>query len=258
MTCPDETKWTEFVVSPSEPALEQHLATCAACQATVAHLTRLTQRLASDDVGLESALSVDAVVATALRPRRPVRALVAVAASLTVLAAGGLALQGRQLESETMTARGEAPAWRARVTTRLVSTSAGLIEPGTVVPVTTRFTVASFGVLATDRLFTLAFVADSKGVVHWVAPTWLDERSVPTAAALGADGGFRTNPEHVLSLDHSVAFDDLAPGPASLVTMVLEAPVSVLAVERAWQGEAAGLRARFGEALVRVVPVELR
>lgn len=256
MTCPTPDQWAEFVVSPTDSALEHHLSSCPACRRTLATFTALTERLRSDDVGIASTVSVDEVVAHAVRPRRAVTPLLALAASVALVVGGAVARH--DWREDTMTPRGEAPAWRDRVTARLVSTSMGLIEPGAKLPRNTRFTVAAFGVLGTDRLAVLAYVEDAKGVLHWVAPAWLEEAYVPPTPWLSADGGFRTTPEHVLSMESSMAFDDLATGPGSVVTLVLEEPVSLLTIERLGRKDLESLRARFPGSLVRAIPIDVQ
>lgn len=266
MTCPDADTLLQcfagHLVDEDAAKVRAHAAGCPSCQAALASLQRLTQPLATDDGLPPSTLTVDGVVAAALAAEAP-RArgapswLIAVAAAVVVLAGVTLVVRSRESTDGTFTARGTATPWRERVSARVVAGAAGLVEPGAHVAADAPFTVAAFGVSATDSLHLLAFLVDAKGEVHWVAPQWLEEAQVPVAPKLTRDGGvFTESPGGaVLGLESSVVFDDLPAGPAVVLTVVAEDAPSVLAIERLASRTEAAVKDKVPQALVRAVPV---
>ncbi len=268
MSCPDVDTLTQyaagFVVDEEAVKLRAHALSCLACQAELAALGQLTRELASDDLLPASALTVDAVVASAVTAREPLaqRPLpswaMALAAAVVVLAGATLVVSQREAgDRGTFTPRGTAARWRERVSARVVATPPGLVEPGTHVAADARFSVLAFGVSPSDALHLLAFLVDSKGEAHWITPQWLDETHVPGAERLSHDGGVFTPSMEgaVLGSDSSVVFDDLPLGPAVLLTVVREGSPSVLAVERLPSRTEAAVKASFPDAHVRAVDI---
>jgi anti-sigma factor RsiW len=99
-------------------------------------------------------------------------------------------------------------------------------------------------------LYLLAFAVDAGGAVHWLYPGFVDPAADPPAIALpvaDTDAWFAD----------SVAFDDVAPGPLRIVTIVLASRPRLSAIEQLSpdQRSRAALQARWPDAVVRETTV---
>lgn len=113
-------------------------------------------------------------------------------------------------------------------------------------------TALSVGVrnLGRGPAYALLFAVDSQQVVHWLAPEFNEPGSDPESLHI-----VPLRDERLLSTQ--VVFDDLAPGPLRIVTLVSSEPSHVSQVEALSPSELshAGLSQRFPRAEVREVTV---
>jgi hypothetical protein len=98
--------------------------------------------------------------------------------------------------------------------------------------------------------YALLFAIDSRQVVHWIAPEFKEPGSDPEALHI-----VPLRDERLLSTQ--VVFDDLAPGPLRIVTLVSSEPSHVSQVEALSPSElgSATLSQRFPHAEAREVTV---
>ena len=99
----------------------------------------------------------------------------------------------------------------------------------------------------------LLFAIDSRNAVHWIMPKYTRVDENPVAPELT-----RSLHEHLLPT--SVVFDDIAPGPMRVVTLVSLRPVRVFQVESLTESEltSASLVSHFSGAEVREIIVQVR
>ena len=121
--------------------------------------------------------------------------------------------------------------------------SGGSISPSTALAVGVRN-------LGQGPAYALLFAIDSRQVVHWIAPEFNEPGSNPEALHI-----VPLRDERLLSTQ--VVFDDLAPGPLRIVTLVSSEPSHVSQVEALSPSElgSATLSQRFPRAEAREVTV---
>jgi hypothetical protein len=99
----------------------------------------------------------------------------------------------------------------------------------------------------------LLFTIDSRNSVHWIMPKYTRADENPVATELT-----QSSYEHMLPT--AVVFDDIAPGPMRVVTLVSPRPVRVSQVESLTESDlaSASLANRFAGAEVREIVVQVR
>ncbi len=278
--CPEPMTLLSFVDAALAPELlsrvEEHLQQCSKCAREVAELRQLIADIAAP---LEpAALDLDEHVAEVMKrielapdsqssDREPhwlarrlswgAGALSATAAAwLLWLPSGSVEVPSIQDPDGTFSARGGAEeASLARDVGVRVYASEGTLralEPGSVVGPDTALT-AGFRNLAPAPVFLLLFAVDSEHVVHWIAPEFTQPGSDPAAVRVVPSVDEKL-------LGSSVVFDDLAPGPLRIITLVSPHPVHVSAVESLAPKDLtpSRLAIRFPRAVVREVPLQVR
>jgi hypothetical protein len=102
------------------------------------------------------------------------------------------------------------------------------------------------------KAYVLLFTIDSRNAVHWITPKYTRAEEDPNGMELA-----RTVEERVLPT--SVVFDDVAPGPLRIITIISPTLVRVSQVESLAQTELAqgSLAHRFARAEVREIVVRV-
>lgn len=267
-TCLDDetiVSLLEDAVAPVDAAvLVAHVDGCARCAARKRALGALI-----DDVAVAPAFDVaahvDAVMAAVdAAPQPDVRADDAPARSwkFRALALGGgaialaagllLAVSPITHPEGTLTARGGAASTSVgRLVGVTIRTTphdvalAGADDGGLVAEVTpdTRYFV-TYRNSGDVSVHLLAFAVDARGDVHWLYPAYDAPGSNPSSVVLGATSG------RELPMSTMVAFDDVALGPLTFVTILSRAPMSVADVEGLSDRRALALRRSFPDAEV--------
>ncbi len=230
MNCPAPDRWDLLTArdlsASEEEALRAHAGTCADCTHHLAAVEALKARPALEPAATRAL--VDRVLVATERPSaRPPLARLALAAALVagVVAVGALLVPR---ESEWLARGGSEGGWSKRVAAELrpvdavtspVASNASLSAQG-------RFAVWYRNAETSQPLFLLAYVVDSRGELHWVAPAYVAAGREPDAKVLPV-----TVSESLLPQVAELGAPE--PGGATLVTVVSRAPGSVLAFEGA-------------------------
>lgn len=256
MNCLEEDVLVHLALNELPEAEERsataHVATCQACAARVNAVKQLGAAIAAAPT-VQSSLTAEEVAARAFAAPAPAprvawqRTVLALAASL-VAVSGAVAVWRM---GPSITARGSTAAWPARVTAEVLAVPGGAVKAGSKIGHHALFTASTFGLASGDSLFLASFIVDAKKQVHWVAPVWVDEATVPSSVAVASDAG------PMVTLESAMQFD-LEVGPSLAVTILSTAPISVRDVERITPVDTDTLvRALGSTTAVRVVPFEV-
>jgi hypothetical protein len=117
-------------------------------------------------------------------------------------------------------------------------------------PVTAALT-AGLRNVAASPVYLLLFAVDSRQAVHWVAPEFTVAGENPLAVSIAPSLEERLLPG-------AVAFDDLAPGPLRIVTLISKEPMHVAEIEALPTADLsqAGLTKHFPRAQIRELRLE--
>ncbi len=266
--CPSQDELVRFVnadLSPeSSNRVSEHLSQCQTCSQEVRQLRSIVEDLGgARAIELDVAAHVQDVMRRldqpATQPKRArsmarLAAITAMAASVALL----IYVVGPRERSPEGT-------WQARGSSNGASLSRDVgvqvytlakspqpLRPGDVIAPDAALT-AGLRNLGHATAHVLLFAVDSRNAVHWITPKYTRADEDPTATELT-----RTQEERVLP--NSVVFDDLAPGPMRIVTIVNPGPVRVSQVESLSEPELAqgNLAHRFAGAEVREIVVQVR
>lgn len=176
-----------------------------------------------------------------------------------VAASVGLALSpGPGRDDGVFAARGASPTAGPlrRGVGVVVRHGSGHLEPlagGEVVDAEATFAV-SYRNLGPERsAFLMVFAVDAARAVHWIHPAFVDARTDPSSVPLDHAPSDRVLPT-------AASLDDPAVGPLRVLTLVTPRPLHVSEIEalRAPELELGALRARFPDAELTEISVELR
>jgi len=267
--CPTESELVSFVDADLPPEqlqrIEKHLELCSRCARRVIDLTTLVADVAAP-LPVAEPLDVTAHVSSVMN--RLSAPSVAPRASRFLAWAGGLTAAAVLLlffelrrpgaaEGEAqLTARGHAAdeTLARNVGVRLYAQHDELepLESGALITRETRLTAGLRNVGHAPAQL-LLFAIDARNTVHWIAPAYESAGSDPPAVSVVPGPGERLLPS-------AVAFDDLAPGPLRVMTVISREPLHVADVESLPTAElaTAALRRRFAAADVREFVFEAR
>lgn len=266
-TCPDHDELAALidreVTEARAEALREHAEECGRCREELGSFDALARRLRTPvpgALGRSAEAFADDVMAMIDQPRpvtaparRQPRWVVLAAAAVIPLLVGAAALHRTSASDGEWTARGgSAPSAVERTLFRF-----GRVEAGAFDPITSGMRIGTHDVLAAEvgatesgPRFLLAFLLDATGERHWIYPAYEVGAPPPASVTLPATASPRV-------LSSMVRLDDPAPGPATLVAVVLGRAESVEFVEGAAREELGRerLQAHYGDALVVTVPV---
>jgi hypothetical protein len=97
----------------------------------------------------------------------------------------------------------------------------------------------------------LVFLVDSKHDVHWLYPAFTDPQMDPASVSIPPA-------KESQSMGDGVTFSEIAPGPATVVTLLTKQPLTVSQIERRNDVTPDALRRAFPEAVVRALPIRVR
>lgn len=230
MNCPTAAQWDVLLAfelpADQEEAFQAHSKECAECAGHLAVVAALVGRKPTDTTSVQSL--VDRVVA-ATEPSSPrVRRLAPTAAALAAGIVAVIAFSVHRDEDEIHARGGSGANWAKRVAVELRPVDAVTAPLAAASPLSarSRFAVWYRNAETSQPIFLLAYVVDSRGELHWVAPSYSVAGREPDAKVLPvsvADG----------LLAQVVELDAPAFGAATLFTIVSRAPGSVLAFEGA-------------------------
>lgn len=241
--------------------VNHHLCQCQTCSRLVQQLRSLVEDLAAPlAVELDVAAHVAGVMSrldqTTALPRRArtvsrFAAFASMAASVALLAYA----VGRHQAQSPWQARGgpsaESLSRDVGVQVYMRSTSLQPLRPGDVMAPGTALT-AGLRNLGHAEAHVLLFAVDAKSIVHWITPEYSQAQDDPEATIL------KTTLSESL-LPTSVVFDDMAPGPLRIVTVVSPVALRVRQVERLSELELShgSLVQHFNGAEVREIAVRV-
>lgn len=265
--CPNEAELLAFADNDLPPEklqqLEKHLETCGICAKQVMALSELIEDVAAPVAAppFDAAEHAAAVMKRLDAPSSPARQLpravwgglfatvAAAAALLLVLGRGG---QGDGQRGYFAARGGPAESALGRDVGVQVYAVGPPLRPLASGGSIARNTALTAGVrnLGRNPAYALLFAIDSQQVVHWLAPEFSEPGSDPEALHIAP-----LRDERLLSTQ--VVFDDLAPGPLRIVTLVSSEPSHVSQVEALSPSElgSATLSQRFPRAEAREVTV---
>jgi hypothetical protein len=125
------------------------------------------------------------------------------------------------------------------------------LGPNEEIASTARFSATSRNIGAMPA-YALVFVVDARHDVHWVCPEYLDASSHPSSAFIAA------SPADKALGAGSIAFDDLAPGPGAVVSVLSHEPIAVDTIEAMKNVTPEQLARDLPGADVRSLPVRIR
>ncbi|MBX3189671.1 MAG: zf-HC2 domain-containing protein [Labilithrix sp.] len=243
-------------------AVRSHVDQCSRCRAELAELSTIAGDLRAPipgALGGKSAESfADDVLAELDRPRavpasRWTRWAMMLAAAAALPLAATAAVHWTR-PSETWTARGAeiSPVKRTALRFGRVTESFEPIAEGAVVEADALLAAEVAGTEGAPR-FLLAFLVDAAGERHWIYPVYEPGAQPPSSVVLPVTAGPRV-------LGSMVRLDHPAPGPATLVAIVLSRSETVEHVERAplEQLSRERLGAHYEGSLVVTTRVEIR
>lgn len=266
--CPTEDELSRFVDADLTPEdagrVTEHLGQCQACREQVKEL-----RLLVEDIGpapvhdFDVAAHVRDVMRRVEQPRpqqkRP-RVMVRIVAVSALAASVGLITHG--VFSRHVTLPGT---WQARGSSggeslsRDVGVQVYTLTPS-LQPLLAGDTIAPSAALTAGlrnlghvTAHILLFTIDSRNSVHWILPKYTRADENPVAMELNQCS-------HEYMLPTAVTFDDMAPGPMRVVTLVSPRPVRVSQVESLTEAAlaSASLANHFAGAEVREIVVQVR
>jgi len=265
MKCPTEAQLVRFVDADLSPEcanrVTMHLGHCERCILAVTELKGMVKDLAATPaIDLDVSTHVSEVMHLLDKPaiaRPTVMTRIATATALAASVALLIGVVGLRHGAPlgTWQARGGSqPASLSRdVGVQLYARKKSLqpLHPGDSIASDTALT-AGLRNLGPAAAHLLLFAIDARGVVHWILPKYTRKDEDPSAMTLP------NNPEETL-LPTSVVFDDLAPGPLRIVTVVSPSPLRVSQVEAldALALERGNLTRRFAAAEVRELLVDV-
>jgi hypothetical protein len=245
--------------------LRRHIDGCERCRTRVRAMERTIFALAEEE-NVDPVVHADAVLAALdeadvitarATPRRFGRILPLAIGGLAAAAALfiGIGLR-RNTADDGFTARGgamvDAPLRRSLAVTVQVldgNVPRALTNEATVTP-KTRF-VASHRNTGTTTGHALVFAVDAKRSVHWLYPAYESAGTDPSSVMLAPTEG-----REVL-MGTGVAFEDLAAGPASIVTVLSREPVPVSRIEQLSDPSPGAIQAALPGAEVTSIRVEV-
>ncbi|HEX2736288.1 MAG TPA: zf-HC2 domain-containing protein [Polyangiaceae bacterium] len=262
--CPAEIELIRLTDGDLPPEVHDriraHVASCKACAEQVRELENIKRGLTAEpvqDLDVERHLNdVNARIA-ASKPRRRLTKTAWLLALGTLAAGLAIAYQvtvERDNRVGEFAARGglhQASLSRdVNVQIYTAGPTPDALRPGQALAKDSPLTVG-FGNLGKEAAYLLVFGVDSQSKVHWIAPEYSDANSDP--AAVSIEGGSQR------LLGTSVVFDDLAPGPMRIVSLIAARPMRVSDVEKLSPSElrAGALAQHFDFAEVRELVVNV-
>lgn len=246
--------------------LRRHLHGCSRCSDAVTTMERSLAGLA-EEPSIDVTAHVNSVLAAIDRPAPterpgPSRGLAIALSALAAAAALvlGVGIGRRHAGEDGFAARGGAhddAAIGRSVAVTIHAVDGSLtrkIKAGATLPAGTRF-VASHRNSSSSVAYALVFALDTKDEIHWLYPAYESANSDPPSVSLAPTQG------REVSMESAVAFDDLAPGRLSLVTILSREPLPVSRIEDRSKTRANleldSLRAAFPEATVTSLDVSI-
>lgn len=234
----------------------KHIEGCERCTKSVQPLERALAVIAEDEP-LDATAHADAVMAAIERgdrvtKRRRVQPVVLGGLALAAALLVGIGI-GRRHSDDGFTARGMSEGSAlARDVAITLRANGRPIAPNDELPPDARFDAMERNI-GTSPAHALVFAVDAKANVHWLYPAYESTATDPPSITIAS------NTRNDLALGTAVAFDDLAAGPLSLVTILSPAPLHVSQIETRGAALAPDeLRRAFPETDVRVLPVRIR
>jgi predicted anti-sigma-YlaC factor YlaD len=266
--CPSEDELVRFIdadLSPEDSSrVSEHLGRCQSCGRQVRELRLLVEDLsATHTVELDVYAHVKDVMRRLERPsareKRPA-VMVRIAAIAAIAASAGLVAhvvgQRHGSTSGTWQARGsssgESLSRDVGLQVYVLKESLQPLRPGDTIAPDAALT-AGLRNLGHSTAHVLLFAVDSRNAVHWITPKYTRSDENPAATEL-------TKTSRERRLPTSVVFEDVAPGPMRIVTIVSPSPMRVSQVEGLPESELAhgNLAQRFANAEVREIIVQVK
>jgi hypothetical protein len=265
--CPPEIELVRFVDADLAPEtlerVKEHLSQCQLCSEQVKGLHTI-----AEDIGVTGPIDLDLAAhvknvmrrldVPAARQKRPqslerFAAIAAVAASVALVT--HVVGSRRDLSLGTWQARGSSTAASLSrdigVQVYTLAKSLQPLHPGDIMAPDTALT-AGLRNLGNATAYVLLFAIDSRHAVHWITPKYTRADENPAATELTSAPNERVLPT-------SVVFDDMAPGPLRIVTIVSSGLLHVSQVESLPESElnSGNLAHHFVGAEVREIIVEV-
>lgn len=221
MSCPSADRWIAaqlLEVSVTErDALIRHGRQCSACRGELSLLTALGDTTSGPTGHIVEA----ALMETDARHRRWPVPFIAVASAVVLISVGWW------VRADGPVARGSGThSWQQRVGAEIrpVLEAARPVVAGSTHLLSTSWTVWYRNAESGRPLYLLAYILDSRGDVHWIAPAYVTAGVEPLPITIPVASGAQL-------LSESMTPEGLAAGQATLITVVSAAPASVVAIE---------------------------
>ncbi len=243
--------------------LRRHLEGCERCRARVVAMEKSLAVL-GEEVALDPAKHADAVMAAldgvrveAKPPRRIGRLVPIAMGALAAAAALVIGINvGRRQHEDGFVARGgavvDAPIGRSVAVTvhALDNDVPRPLTNNAVVGKDTRF-AASHRNTGSTHAYAMVFVVDAKRAVHWLYPAYESLGSDPASVSLAPTEGREA------MMGTGASFDDLAPGPMEVITVLSREPIHVSRIERLPEPSLSAIEAALEGAEVRALHLEV-